>query len=216
MAYLAQRLARKAGWLAAAALLMFSPVVPAGPFSHQIHLQLKLPCATCHPAASSTQVADNNLPKPDVCAGCHKDGARPVKAPRLTNLSRFSHKQHLQMGNLAPAIAKAIDAKEYLSDPGDIRRHLDTKNACTACHRGLEESSAVSAAVFPQMADCLVCHNKIDPPFSCETCHERTAALKPATHTQDYLDRHTKTNVFKDKTTCAVCHGRRFTCLGCH
>lgn len=66
------------------------------------------------------------------------------------------------------------------------------------------------------MADCLVCHSKIDAPFSCEFCHARNANLKPSSHTPDYLDTHTRKNALPDKASCVICHGRRFACLGCH
>jgi len=128
----------------------------------------------------------------------------------------FSHAQHLKMGNVAPVIAAAIDKKNYLQPPGDIRRHLDTKNACEACHRGLEDSDAVTPAAMPQMADCLVCHSQIENPFSCEKCHAKNANLKPANHTEDFMSTHTTGKLNLDKTTCAVCHGRTFRCLGCH
>ncbi len=80
----------------------------------------------------------------------------------------------------------------------------------------MEESDRVGPANMPQMADCLVCHNKIDNPFSCEFCHAKNANLKPANHSADFLDTHTAGKLKLDKTTCAVCHGRKFTCLGCH
>jgi hypothetical protein len=131
-------------------------------------------------------------------------------------LKAFSHKTHLKLGNIAPVIAGAIDRGTYLSPPGDIRRFLNSKNPCEACHRGLEESTQVSKANMPQMADCLVCHNKIDPPDSCEFCHDKGAQLKPANHTPDFLDSHPRKSLGLDMKTCAVCHGRKFTCLGCH
>jgi len=139
-----------------------------------------------------------------------------IAAPPTTRVVHFSHAQHLKMGNVAPVIAAAIDKKTYLQSVGDIRRHLDTRNACQACHRGLEESDAVTAAAMPQMADCLVCHSQIDNPFSCEKCHDKNANLKPANHVADFLDTHTTGKLGLDKTTCAVCHGRTFRCLGCH
>jgi len=120
------------------------------------------------------------------------------------------------MGNFARIIAAAIDAKSYLSPAGDIRRHLNTTNACVACHRGLEESDAVAKVNMPQMADCLVCHTQIDPPFSCEQCHARGPHLKPASHTRDYIDTHSSGKLKLDKPSCVVCHGREFRCLGCH
>jgi hypothetical protein len=120
------------------------------------------------------------------------------------------------MGNLAPALARAIDNKTYLSPPGDLRAHLNGRNPCEACHRGLESSDRVIPAALPRMADCMVCHAQIDPPDSCHFCHSRTMALKPSNHTPDFLDSHTRKNAAFDKATCAVCHGRKFTCLGCH
>lgn len=180
---------------------------------------MKLECATCHPAAAtSTRVEDNLLPSQRVCLGCHKDSEVQIPAPPSVKIVSFSHAQHLKMGNVAPLIAAAIDKKNYLQPPGEIRAHLNTNNPCQACHRGLEQSDQVNHAALPQMADCLVCHNQIDNPFSCETCHgqNNTATLKPANHTPDLLDTHTSGKLGLDKTTCAVCHGRTFHCLGCH
>ena len=72
-------------------------------------------------------------------------------------------------------------------------------------------------AAFPRMADCLVCHSEVDPPFSCEKCHDADAALKPAEiHTPDFLEAHSRPGALADKTSCQPCHGREFTCLGCH
>lgn len=131
-------------------------------------------------------------------------------------LKDFSHKKHLALGNVAPVIARAIDKGTYLSPPGDIRRFLNSDNPCQACHRGLEESEKVGLANMPVMADCLVCHNRTDPPDSCQFCHPAGAALKPLNHSPDFLDAHNRKNAGLDKQSCAVCHGRKFTCLGCH
>ena len=187
------------------------------PFPHELHLKLpqKLQCVTCHASVTnSTRLEDNNLPPVAICMGCHKDAT--VGVPRPTLLARFNHQKHLALGDIAPVIRAAIDSKSYLSPPGDIRRRLDTGNPCGACHRGMEQSTALAKSDFPQMADCLVCHNKIDAPFSCEFCHEKGAALKPVNHTADFLDSHPRKMASLDKASCAVCHGRKFTCLGCH
>jgi hypothetical protein len=188
----------------------------AAPFSHRLHLRMQLACVTCHTtAARSTRVEDNLLPAKEVCVKCHKDVAVP--APPTTRLAKFSHALHLRMGNVAPFIAGAIDKKNYLQPPNDIRRHLNSNNPCEACHRGLSESDQVTHAALPQMADCLVCHTQIDPPFSCEMCHAKDAPLKPPSHeTPHFMDAHSSGRIRFDKTTCAVCHGRKFTCLGCH
>ena len=186
-------------------------------FSHEQHLQVHLECTSCHTkAAQSARLEDNLLPEEKVCLDCHTEGV--IKQPAKTILSRFSHKRHVELGNIAPVLRAALKSGAYLSKPGDLLAQLDAagNEACAACHRGLDKSQAVSKANFPHMADCLVCHNKIDNPFSCEFCHDRNAALKPASHTPDFLDSHTRKNAPLDRATCAVCHGRKFTCLGCH
>jgi hypothetical protein len=188
----------------------------AAPFSHRIHLALKLECVVCHTAAPrSTQVEDNLLPSRQICLECHEDAAIPARIP--VRISKFSHELHLRMGNIAPILAAAIDHNNYLQPAGDIRPHLNTKNACEACHRGLEQSDRVTRAALPQMADCLVCHTQIEPPFSCQDCHPKDAQLAPASHdTPHFLDAHSSGRLQLDKSTCAVCHGRVFQCMGCH
>jgi hypothetical protein len=170
-------------------------------------------------------VEDNNLPKAAICAGCHTGapGAAPklpdgftIMDPRPANIAKFSHQQHLKLGNIAPVLLAAIKSGAYLAPPGHIAEQLNTKNACEACHRGLHESDAVSDAAFPQMADCLVRHKDIDPPFSCWTCHSEKSKLTPASHDAKWLDFHGSGKAKLDRESCAVCHGRKFTCRGCH
>lgn len=156
------------------------------------------------------------------CQPCHRPmltaTSTSERADRPSKRVKFSHEFHLKLGNAAPVIAKAIDAKQYLGTDTTHRPLLDTQNQCAACHRGMEKATeAVAKANYPHMADCLVCHNKIDAPFSCKTCHfEDAKTLQPASHTSGFIDRHTNKNAGLDKASCAVCHGRQFTCLGCH
>ena len=193
---------------------------PAAPFSHKTHLAKKLECVMCHSgAAGSTSAKDNLIPATAVCAGCHQDerASFQPKQPRSNVVNKFNHQLHVKLGPaIAATVVQAIDAKTYLSDPGNLRTQLEgTKHPCTGCHRGLALADATGAEHFPHMADCLVCHNKIDAPFSCEKCHDqKPEELKPASHIAGFLDKHSNKAV--EKTSCAVCHGRRFTCLGCH
>jgi len=187
----------------------------AAPFSHKLHLSLKLDCTTCHSAAAaSTKASDNLLPVQTACSPCHQ--GRDIPAPRHTRVVSFSHALHLKMGNVAPIIAAAIDKKTYLQPPGDLRRYLDTGNPCQACHRGLPDSVQVSPADMPKMADCIVCHSDIDNPFSCEKCHAKDANLKPSSHVANFISNHTSGKLNLDKASCIICHGTNFRCLGCH
>ncbi len=212
--------------------------VPAAPrrsenlkFSHRFHLEkVRAQCADCHvAAAASTAATDSLLPREKTCLVCH-DGRKARNdctvchhnskqargfAPVARNF-RFSHKQHLEFGDLGPILAAAIQKRQYLSQPPPLPADLKTGSACGACHRGLARTDFASARNLPQMADCLVCHTSIDPPFSCEFCHLKNAKLKPASHTPDYLDSHSSRKIKLDKPSCAICHGVNFRCLGCH
>jgi hypothetical protein len=202
-----------------AVILLAWGTAHADAFSHKLHLSLKLQCATCHTAAAaSTKASDNLMPAKSVCLQCHGDENDDIQipSPPSTRTAFFSHAQHLKMGNVAPLLAAAIDKRNYLQPPGDIRRYLNTTDACQACHRGLPESDRVTPAAMPQMADCLVCHTEIDNPFSCEKCHAKGAPLKPASHLPGFLSDHTSGKLNLDKASCVVCHGRNFRCLGCH
>ena len=185
-----------------ALVLLLSPLLLQGQVSHKEALEKKLECLTCHAQQKdSTSLSDKHRGKV---------------------LKDFNHALHLRFGNLAPVIAGAIDRKQYLGSPNKIdilklRADLITDNACGACHRGIAQAEGpLAKANFPHMEDCLVCHNKVDAPFSCTKCHADNMNLRPANHAPDFLDRHTTGKLNLDKTTCASCHGRRFTCLGCH
>lgn len=200
-------------------------------FSHRTHLgKVRADCADCHASAlTSTTAEENNLPKESACLRCH-DGLRAGKECALCHKNpqsvrsmslpqrsfRFNHKLHLIFGNAAPVLARAIDSGSYLSPPGNIRRFLNTENPCVPCHRGVSETDLAAKENLPRMADCLVCHIKIDPPFSCAYCHTPEATLKPASHTARFGDLHSSRQAVPDKTTCKVCHGVKFTCMGCH
>jgi Cytochrome c7 and related cytochrome c len=195
-------------------------------FSHRRHLALRgVSCEDCHYRALSSQLAaDNNLPRAETCLACH-DGLHAMKhdegekAYVFKNPSRtlkFSHQQHLELGNIAPALAAAIDSGTYLSPARPARNQLETENSCLACHRGMAESDGTGPSNHPQMADCLVCHSTIDPPFSCELCHTKEAKIKPASHTSSFIDLHSNRNARLDKPSCKICHGVGFRCMGCH
>lgn len=206
------------------AVIWAASLVEAADFSHRVHLGARISCATCHAAAESTRLEDSLLPSPKVCLSCHRQGgaAPPLATPpiilaqRQSLLTRFNHKLHLGLGNIAPVLQAAVRSGTYLAPAGDLLLHLQKANSCTACHRGLEQSDQTTPAAFPRMADCLVCHSKIDPPFSCEKCHAPGPHLKPANHVANWIEIHSSGKANLDKASCAVCHGKRFTCLGCH
>ena len=235
MAHLLQRLAATA----VAVFVLSCGAAQAAPFSHKLHLKLVPKCETCHATiGASTQAADNNLPRAEACTACHKQPA--LSEPRKLTVSIFNHQKHAAFGNIAPLVLAAIQSKNYFSSPIDAtplaaleaqlksltaatpaaaapNAATPTPNAaCLSCHHGVAESEAPSKALHANMPDCLVCHTKIDNPFSCELCHAPGKHLMPASHTPDYVDRHSTGKMNLDKASCVVCHSKNFRCLGCH
>ncbi len=199
-------------------VMAFAWVAAGQTFSHQAHLgKAGMGCMDCHAgAAASASAADRLLPDEEICLRCHDSAVVPRGSAVRLDL-RFNHKLHLGMGNLAPVLIAAIDGKTYLGPAADVRPHLNTKDPCRVCHRGLEQAGRATAANLPRMADCLVCHQPIDAPFTCRKCHSGDAAhLKPASHTPEYMDLHSGKKIPLDKPSCRVCHGVEFRCLGCH
>ncbi len=157
------------------------------------------------------------------CQPCHapipKSRAVSKRESRPVRWVKFSHATHVVLPGIPQQLLKAIDEKKYLGTATpELRAALATQNVCQGCHRGLPEATgALVKANYPSMPDCLVCHNRIDPPFSCEKCHaEDVQTLKPVSHVAGFIDLHTNQNSGLDKSDCQSCHGRRFTCMGCH
>lgn len=203
-----------------AILFCWGTAFAAGPFSHQLHLKLKLSCTQCHSGAiASASAGDNLLPKAEVCKPCHAQGPpTAIKQPRKLLVTKFSHAQHAKLGNVARAIVAAIDRKTYLGKPraGERAMLAAAKTTCESCHQGVQQNVKVDASLFPSMSDCLVCHSKVEPPFSCSTCHDASAKLMPASHDDKWLDFHATGRANLDRPSCQPCHGQRFTCRGCH
>lgn len=193
---------------------------PKRPFSHKYHLTQVPQCESCHTLATTSDKAEDSLmPHESACATCHDEVH--IAPARPTGVQKFNHAKHVAMGSAAPLISAAIKSKSYLgARPASPAELAAAKDACTGCHHGIPESEDVPAGKavkghFPAMADCLVCHNKINPPDSCAKCHVAPAAgFKPTSHDAVFSDNHATKNV--DKTECATCHGRKFTCKGCH
>ena len=211
--------------LAAIALVLSPLAAQEWQFPHRTHLAQGLDCQTCHSAAASSQDAtDNLLPDTRLCVACHNGQVAPEIDPSplagrkaAERTYRFDHQFHLGLGDPGPLIAAAIDSGNYHGKPGDARRFLGSGNACAGCHRGLEESLAVDASTdMPKMGDCIVCHTRIDNPFTCKECHIEGVNLRPADHTREFIDTHSTGKINLDKQSCLPCHGRDVPCMGCH
>jgi hypothetical protein len=204
---------------AAVSLTFIQGAAAQRPFSHKYHLTQVSTCEGCHTDAETSTKADENILPFHVtaCSRCHDE--THIKEPRKTHVTRFSHAQHVKV-NPGTIIAAAIKSGTWLGKAAEKPDEINTSNACVACHHGIEKSDGVKEADgythYPRMADCLTCHNKINPPESCKQCHDAAAmTLRPTSHTAEFSDAHAVKGKIP-KTECASCHGKTFTCKGCH
>jgi hypothetical protein len=144
--------------VAAATALLAQPY----DFGHRTHLTMRLACVRCHPGApKSTQppaVGEATFSS-DACLDCHGRAILNLRPAPAPPIAHFNHALHLALKD----------------------------QTCGACHHGLLETDKVTGALFPSMAECLVCHQQVNPPRSCYRCHEqddpRLQPQKPASGT---------------------------------
>lgn len=170
-------------------------------FSHQNHLvNSGLVCADCHTEAHASQSSEDNvLPKEETCGRCHAEVSDPFQCA-------FCHQQG------APRVA--FDSPERIIDfPHQFHVGQEQMN-CEDCHAGLDQTDYASRLNWPIMTDCLTCHQDVDAPYECETCHPKVEAIRPRTHRVDWLHEHPQ-HVRATDMPCSVCHTDGW-CEDCH
>jgi hypothetical protein len=168
------------------AVILVAATAAAADFSHRMHTSMGLGCTSCHVAAPASTRASDNL-LPTRDVCLSCHGDVTIKQPRVTAVAHFNHELHLKI------------------------------RTCTQCHHEIETSEATSKANFPGMTECISCHTQVDIPDSCYKCHDKSMRLIPSDHATDFIDSHSRVKHSVDqKQACEVCHGRSFTCAGCH
>lgn len=167
-------------------------------FSHKYHTEVAgVGCTDCHTTADSSKLAiDNLLPDMETCytchdreskcSMCHKDPDNAIAYPRIeTYIAKFPH-----------------------------MTHVEKKVTCEKCHVGVAASENVLEKHLPQMADCSSCHDALDKPDYCYSCHNKGESLRPSNHRLDWRKAHA---VHKEgpKDECKLCHTDN-QCLECH
>jgi hypothetical protein len=167
-------------------LILLGLTAQAADFSHRAHLAMGMGCASCHVSAAASTRAEDNN-LPAREVCLTCHADAAIKQPRPSAVAHFNHQLH----------GKAL--------------------ACTQCHHGMETSEVTSKANFPAMAECLTCHTQVDIPDSCYRCHAKSMRLTPADHVTEFIDSHSRVkHPPEQKQACEVCHGKAFTCAGCH
>jgi hypothetical protein len=129
-------------------------------FSHKLHAQQKLDCASCHdnpdPGESMT------IPDAEFCMNCHQGIA--TEKPAVKQLAQFAQEK------------KPIPWVRIYSLPAFVfwshRTHLAARQVCTACHGDVKEMDTIRPTKVTSMDACIDCHDKKDANAGCATCHE--------------------------------------------
>jgi hypothetical protein len=196
-------------------------------FSHATHLARGTACIACHPTATSSRSAvDDLLPGEAACRACHPiDRAQPelVLPGQPPVACRACH---------AGYTPGAPVARLYLTPPPLKFDHSAHRTApCESCHGDLRTVGLATTQQLPTMATCLRCHARGAEPRHCADCHltQRGGLLETRfehgtlvpshdglgdAHGADFRTHHTQ-EARQIGATCEACHDPS-ECVTCH
>jgi hypothetical protein len=158
-------------------------------FNHQVHLEKKVDCKTCHQGVEGVQLATvNNLPKMATCLTCH-DGKAASAECKTCHLTEPSGRLKL---DLVSAFLRPMAGNPFGMDHGPRyefthgTRATLSRETCEACH---------------SERDCQSCHNSLMKPLS--------------VHPNDFIALH-PLQARADVTKCQSCHRAQSFCTACH
>jgi c(7)-type cytochrome triheme protein len=213
-------------------------------FFHDKHLAQDIDCETCHEAANeSMSSADVLVPQgfegEEICTNCHdfSEGAQADPPSDCATCHTDSYKPDYPPGGGPDDWQKVKNRPAGVEIPRPFIKmnhkvHVDKGIKCSTCHGDLSKVQvATRENALPVMDTCLECHNGVNAPKECRTCHLTkpdgriqtdlpTGTLKPQgryfgdTHDDNYLQTHA-ISAKGDDAHCANCHARKF-CLDCH
>jgi hypothetical protein len=160
-------------------------------FNHKVHVDRKVACARCHSVEKLDLATRNELPKMELCLGCHNSTAQAQRAPAkctTCHITRFDGTMETTFasGILTPSGTMKGDAHtpQFATEHAKVAAQDD--KYCESCHR---------------REFCLSCHNGV---------------VKPMTfHANDYVSIHA-IDARKATLNCNGCHRTQTFCLGCH
>lgn len=196
-------------------------------FSHAKHLARGATCATCHPAATTSRSAlDNLIPTEAACRACHPiDRADPERAVPNAPPARCDA-CHLGWKPGAPV------ERVYLTPaPLKFDHAAHVKTPCAHCHGDLTRVDLATTRHLPTMASCLACHTDGADDRRCGDCHwtRRGGLLETELPHGSLVPRHSglgdahgpgfakdhRQEASQVGATCGACHDRS-TCVACH
>lgn len=206
-------------------------------FSHSVHMNAKMECASCHDFASPRPLALNH----ELCSVCHVAAAplvdaapAPAAAPAnpLPNIPEHAgpNAQNCSLCHVGKDGKPVADyqvanrAKRFLDEiKWDHGPHVAKGVACSECHGDPDKKSLPDHMLMP---DCMKCHGAVDPKLNeCSVCHkELDTHVVPKFHGTQRIQ-HDAPAIWEkihgresrqDAQYCAICHTEQNFCADCH
>lgn len=130
-------------------------------YSHKVHIEQGLDCATCHTTAATHDQAQ--LPSVSKCMLCH--AAIAVDHPEVQKLAAYAEQ------GVEPPWKRVYG---FTQAAHVIFRHAAHANAgveCATCHGDLSQMTVAEPAVHHDMGTCLNCHRESGASEDCAACH---------------------------------------------
>ena len=133
-------------------------------FDHEVHASgVGLDCLFCHRSAVAGVSA--GLPSMEQCMACHGvvSGAGSAQQAEIEKVRKSWQEQ------------KPVDWLRIHRLPDHVRfehaMHIQAGLSCAACHGDVAKMSQVTQVRPLHMADCVGCHQVMQAPTDCATCH---------------------------------------------
>ncbi|MGE0872460.1 MAG: cytochrome c3 family protein [Kofleriaceae bacterium] len=196
-------------------------------FSHKQHLARGATCVQCHPAATTSRSAvDNLIPTEAACRGCHPiDRSQP---DRIVTGAPVAACRGCHPGWTPGRVVERV----YLPPPPLKFAHAaHAAIECARCHGDMATVELATPEQLPTMASCLSCHPDGARPERCGDCHlqkrgglvetqfphgelvPRNSGLGDA-HGPDFERRHAQ-EASQVGASCHACHDQS-ECVSCH
>jgi hypothetical protein len=194
-------------------------------FSHAKHLARGAQCATCHPAATTSRSAvDNLIPTEAACRGCHAiDRGQPDKQATPVAACAGCH--------VGYAPDRPVERVYLIPTPLKFDHAAHVKAPCERCHGNMRAVDLATTLQLPTMGSCLTCHTNGSEERHCADCHLTKLGGLIATdlehgrlvpgrdglgdeHGPGFARDH-KQQARQVGATCTACHDRS-ECVDCH
>lgn len=130
------------------------------PFSHRLHMQNGLECATCHQVSANG--SKMQIPRTADCMVCHQ--SIKTDSPVIQHLAAME-KDH-----------EPVRWTRLYELPGFVffshQKHLNAKVACQVCHGPVPERDVLWQEKDISMNACVSCHKLQNAPLNCDRCHD--------------------------------------------